>query len=74
MTTAAKQTIRPTGKDWGYAIKFLKKNGYTFSPAFNTWRGTSDVSFLIENGHAVLIQPAAVVDNRMNMDHADSIL
>jgi hypothetical protein len=70
----ATQIIRVTGKDFGYAVKFLKKNGFTFNAATKVWSGTSDVSFLTDNGYAVAIQPAAVVDNRMNMDHADSIL
>jgi hypothetical protein len=51
--------IKVTGKDFSYATKFLKKNGYTFSGTTKTWSGSKDVSFLIEEGYVVLVREAS---------------
>ena len=51
--------IKVTGKDFSYATKFLKKNGYTFSGTTKTWSGAKDVSFLIEEGYAVMVGEAS---------------
>ena len=48
--------IKVTGKDFSYATKFLKKNGYTFNGTTKTWSGAKDVSFLIEEGYAVMVR------------------
>ena len=50
--------IKVTGKDFSYATKFLKKNGYTFNGTTKTWSGAKDVSFLIEEGYAVIVREA----------------
>ena len=51
--------IKVTGKDFSYAAKFLKKNGYTFNGATKTWSGAKDVSFLLEEGYAVMVRGAS---------------
>jgi hypothetical protein len=51
--------IKVTSKDFSYATKFLKKNGYTFSGASKTWSGLKDVSFLVEEGYAVVVREAS---------------
>jgi hypothetical protein len=48
--------IKVTGKDFSYATKFLKKNGYTFNGTTKTWSGSKDVSFLLEEGYAVMVR------------------
>jgi len=44
--------VKVTSKDFGYAVKFLKKNGYTFDNGTKTWLGTNNVSFLVNEGYA----------------------
>lgn len=51
--------IKVSGKDFSYATKFLKKNGYTFNGQTKTWSGSKDISFLIEEGYAVLVREAS---------------
>jgi hypothetical protein len=51
------KTFFVTSKDFGYAVKFLKKRGYTFCPAKKTWSGTGDVEFLVEEGYITEVQP-----------------
>ena len=51
--------VKATSKDFGYTTKFLKKNGYTFNGTTKTWSGTKDVSFLIEEGYAVIVREAS---------------
>jgi len=53
--------IKVTSKDFSYATKFLKKNGYTFSSSSKTWSGTKSVSFLIEEGYAVVVREASAL-------------
>jgi hypothetical protein len=43
--------VTVTNKDFGYTVKFLKKNGYTFDARTKTWSGSKDISFLIEEGY-----------------------
>ena len=51
--------IKVTSKDFSYATKFLKKNGYTFSGTTKTWSGSKSVLFLIEEGYAVVVREAS---------------
>lgn len=51
--------IKVTSKDFSYSTKFLKKNGYTFNGTTKTWSGSKDVSFLIEEGYAVMVREAS---------------
>ena len=51
--------IKVTGENFSYSTKFLKKNGYTFSGTTKTWSGAKDVSFLIEEGYAVMVGEAS---------------
>ena len=51
--------IKVTGKDFSYSTKFLKKNGYTFNGATKTWSGSKDVSFLMQEGYAVMVREAS---------------
>jgi hypothetical protein len=51
--------VKVTGKDFSYATKFLKKHGYTFNVTTKTWGGSKDVSFLIEEGYAVVVREAS---------------
>ena len=44
-------TVAVTGKDFAYAVKFLKKQQFAFNAAAKTWSGTGDVSFLISEGY-----------------------
>lgn len=53
LTGDSKMTVSVTNKDFGYAVKFLKKFGYTFDSATKTWSGSRDVSFLTDEGYAV---------------------
>jgi hypothetical protein len=52
--------IKVTSKDFSYATKFLKKNGYTFNSSAKTWSGTKSVSFLIEEGYATVVADSTV--------------
>ena len=54
-------TLKVTGKDFSYATKFLKKNGYTFCGTTKTWSGSKDVSFLIHDGYAVIVREASTL-------------
>lgn len=51
--------IKVTSKDFSYSTKFLKKNGYTFNGATKTWTGSKNVSFLVEEGYAVIVSEAS---------------
>jgi len=51
--------IKVTGKDFSYATKFLKKNVYTFNGTTKTWSGEKNISFLIEEGYAVIVRSAS---------------
>jgi hypothetical protein len=53
--------IKVTGKDFSYATKFLKKNGYTFNSMTKTRSGSKDVSFLVEEGYAVQVREASLL-------------
>jgi hypothetical protein len=55
--------VKVTSKDFGYAVKFLKKNGYTFDNATKTWSGTSNVSFLVNEGYATEVRQPSPVSN-----------
>ena len=52
--------IKVTSKDFSYATKFLKKNGYTFNSSTKTWSGTKSVSFLIEEGYVTVVADPTV--------------
>jgi hypothetical protein len=58
-------TVTVTSKDFGYSVKFLKKNGYSFDSASKSWTGTKDVSFLVNEGYA---KPIAVASPMANDD------
>jgi hypothetical protein len=58
MRNTTMSEVKVTGKDFSYATKFLKKNGYTFNGTTKTWSGAKDVSFLIEEGYAVMVREA----------------
>lgn len=51
--------IKVTSKDFSYATKFLKKNGYTFNGTTKTWSGSKDVSFLVEEGYGVFVRESS---------------
>lgn len=53
--------IKVTSKDFSYATKFLKKNSYTFNATAKTWSGVKSVSFLIEEGYAVVVREASPI-------------
>ena len=46
--------VTVTSKDFSYAVKFLKKNGYTFDAATKTWSGSKDISFLVEEKYVTV--------------------
>ena len=49
-------TVTVTNKDFGYAVKFLKKNGYKFDAGSKTWSGDKDVSFLVNEGYVIVVE------------------
>lgn len=53
--------LKVTSKDFSYATKFLKKNGYTFNGTTKIWSGSKDVSFLIEEGYAAIVREASLI-------------
>ena len=48
-----KVTVTVTNKDFGYAVRFLKKRGYTFNASEKTWSGTGDIAFLIDEAYVL---------------------
>ena len=48
-----KVTVAVTNKDFGYAVRFLKKRGYTFNASEKTWSGTGDIAFLIDEAYVL---------------------
>jgi hypothetical protein len=46
--------VTVTNKDFSYAVKFLKKNGYTFDARTKTWAGSKDIGFLVEQGYVTV--------------------
>ena len=55
-----------TSKDFGYSVKFLKKNGYTFDAQSKAWEGSKDIGFLINEGYVVVVrQPSLLVNDCM---------
>jgi hypothetical protein len=47
--------VTVTNKDFSYAVKFLKKNGYTFDARTKTWAGSKDISFLVEEKYVTIL-------------------
>lgn len=52
MNAQETKTVTVTNKDFRYAVKYLKKNGYEFDATSKTWSGTKSIEFLIEEGYA----------------------
>ncbi len=53
--------VKVTNKDFGWTVKYLKKNGYTFDPQSKTWTGKLD-QWLIDEGYVVPVVGAGFVN------------